>query len=1085
MALMPDDSPPVSAAAAPAAGRRRGWRWLRRCFAGLVLLLFLVWLMKVPLVNWALRGATGDYAVSIEGITPGFGGAAISGVRVVHMPSGKQLGYAPRVEVTGSWSRMIHGKLAKLTLIKPEVVVHDEFFGPEEVPPEMGPPATGVVSWEQGEIRGGIFAWIETGKGFPRLSMKVTKLDGGSMTIYNDGTVDAAEQRLTLDDLVSRESAARDTMEIETRSPHAAGVATAQHRDHRYTVESVLLGAPELRVVWHRAVTMPPEVAEPPIPRPAWDKPTEFLLKDGSAEPGRVMLTVHEAATTPMELSAALTQLHTAGLRAGGGLPFAIAAVEAAFGGIAAPNAGMEARDLSFKGSWDERSRVLITTAAVNGAAVENSSRLLAALGISGETLKSLPVCRTGLDAKCVNLMITDEGLTSPDSQHVVLKDFSALMPGEKTPIAQMTRVEVSAVLDEALHGKRLRTLVVERPELKIDNSADAINAAKPGNRPNPSLPAEEEPEWFGWHADSLTVNDGLLRASGLGTGIPDASGSFAVRTEPREAAGDSLYRIHIKDIVVQNPLFPSMSLHPGGVLNVDVHPLRIWQDRDVDQVELNGHRIELNDVFMKLFDQGSQEQAAPEAPAATDPPQPAPEKPATSSHSPWKVRRVVIKNSEVAIPDVGDGRRLVIPVKDQEFLNVPLGTDLTDNDAANAIQKVEVPGIYLYAPYNQSQTVVELPVNFIYFSFAGLLEKRLERVELVNPKIKAGKPLFDLKDRMMKRFSGDASVQRPLPLLAALDSSSLPVQQALQALRLATEAKEKVWDIPFFMEYGKIITAPNGFEWTQIPPLLFRNASVREGPATGAPIPFRLHGAEVHGELAIIPQWYEFEEYKLSIRISDEGRILFNFPLKDKDNNLVEVFRNNTILYKQLQIDKVWLSVTYDREGIYASFGGETCGGYITGKVNLYIDELYTWDASASFTGIRLKPLTGKLTREYVFIDGIVDVLNVAAYGDMTGLYQTTATLKMSRPGRLQVHALDELRRKTIAERVNWKDDAARIGIDLLRDFSFSSCHGTAKLFGREGKLSLQLMGSNGSRDFTVNLHDYRRHPDKTVIRF
>ena len=220
-------------------------------------------------------------------------------------------------------------------------------------------------------------------------------------------------------------------------------------------------------------------------------------------------------------------------------------------------------------------------------------------------------------------------------------------------------------------------------------------------------------------------------------------------------------------------------------------------------------------------------------------------------------------------------------------------------------------------------------------------------------------------------------------------------------------------------------------------------------------------------------------------IRMSDEGRVVFNFPLKERDNNLVEVFKNNTVIYRHLVIDKVWLSVTYDQQGIYVGFGGETCGGYITGKFNLYLDSLYSWDASASFTNIDVQPLTGRLTREYVLMTGRVEALNITTYGDMSGLYQTTASLKMAGGGRLQVKALDELRSKFTDARVDWSDDFGRISVDTLRDFTFTSCGGSARLFGQEGKVNLRLQGRDGRRDFTINLHDYRHRPERAVIRF
>ncbi len=1082
------DSPPVSPAAPP----RRKRRWLRRVLWGLALSLALLWLVKVPLVNWVLRRLPGDWEISVRGVRPGFAGATLTGVLVIHRPTGRQLAYAEKAEVANGWPGLLKGELGKLDLTKADVSWHEEFETPYEVPPPGGAPAAPVVAWDAGSVHESVFTWYELGREVPRLALRIAKFEGGRLVIYNDGRLEASEQDIVLDDVVSREFVRDDTLEIETRSTVVAGVMTAQREQNRYTVETVNLNAPECKVVWHRksAETAAKAAAQESGPeRPDWDKPVEFFIKTGTAEPGRLAFTLHPPDRAAVEFTAGLQSLRAADIRIAGGLPFVIGKADAKLGEIKSPGATLEARELTFSAALDEQTRFQVSTAEVNGAKVTDSNRLLGAFGFTPAETKSFPLCSTGLNAKCVNLAIGDDGVTSSDPQHIVLENFSATMPGGKEPVAKAGRVELSGLPEEALKDKRLRSVSVQNPEVQITESqfTDELIPFTPGT-PSPAPPTAPpgKPEWYGWRTDSLIMNDGKFRSRDLGPGIPDTAGNFRVDTAPREPDGDPFYQIRVDNISFENPLLAVLPLRTGGFMDIDVHPFRVWETESIDQVKVNGAKVELNEAFLKLF----QEKETPKPPANKDEPpketEKEKEKPGASTRArPWKINRLVLENCEVAMDDVGDGRRLVIPIREQVFENVPLGGGVLDHDATNTIQKVEVPAIFLYAPFNEGQTVVELPVNFIHFSFAGLLEKRLDRVELVAPKIKAGQPLFDFIDRAKTRFSTTAAVTTPRPLLAAADKDSLPVQQALAAVREAAAAKPAVWEIPFFTETGVVITAPLGLEWTQIPRLPFRNARVREGPDKGKPIPFRLRGEEVQGELAIEPGWYEFPDYKVRLYMSENGRVVFNFPLKDKDNNLVQIFENNTLIFRHLTITKVWLSVTYDKEGIYAGFGGETCGGYITGKINLYLDQMYSWDASASFTGIDLKPLTGKLTREYVLMDGKVEVLNVSAYGDMSGLYQTTANLKMAGAGRLQIKALDDMRKRFTSARVDWADDFGRVGVDALRDFPFTSCEGSAQLFGQEGKVKLLLKSRDGSRDFTVNLHDYRNRPERSIIRF
>lgn len=1060
------DPPPANAPVRP----RRKRRWLRRILAGLLLIGILLWLVKVPLANWILHKLPGDWEITVAGLRPGFAGVTFADVRVVHRPTGLQLAFAEEARASHGWPSLLKGKLGTLTLTNADVIWHEKFETPYVVPPEGGPPAAPVIEWDHGIIRGGTFTWYEEGHDLPRLSLRIVSFDGGKLTIYNDGRLEAAPQKIGLEEVVSREFVKNDTLTIESRSPQVQGIATAQRDLNRYTVETIHLQAPECRVAWHQPADKPPAPTAAPSastdpPRPAWDKPVEFFIRQGTADPGRVAFTLHPPSAPAVAFDAALHALTTSDMRINGGLPFIFGKTDATLTGVKSPATTFTADEVKVTTTYDEQGRFHVSAASVNGALLTDSNRLLPVLGFTPEQIKTFVVCRGELDAQGSSLVISSAGVASTVAQQVKLRNFAATRPGEKEPIVQASDAAITAVPSEVMENKRLRSVSLDKMEVKITENVftDELNPVKPPPVTPPPAPGAGppgKPRWYGWNADSLTVSGGKVRGVDLGPGIPDATGSFTVATTPREPGGERFYNIHIDGIALSNPLLAALPV--DGVMDIAVHPTKVWETESIDQVRVNGMNVELNEAFLKLF-----QSPDPSTPDNSAPP--AAPRPVSTPGRPWKVNQVIIENSGIVIDDVGDGRRLAIPIRKQVFSNVPLGVSMVDHDTAHTVQKVEVPAIYLYSPFLEGVTVAELPVNFIYFTFAGLMEKRLERVELLAPKIKAGPPLFDFIEAAEKRWS------RP---------QLLPIGEPV-AVQIPSAVSLPVWDIPFYTELGSVITTLNGYEWSQIPALPFRNARVREGPDKGKPIPFRLHGEEAHGELAIEPGWYEFPEYKLRVYMSDEGRVLFNFPLKEKDNNLVEVFQNNTIIYRQLEITKVWLSVTYDKQGIYISFGGETCGGYITGKFNLYLDQTYSWDASASFTGINMKPLSAKLLREYALIDGIVDTLNVTAYGDMTGVYQTTASLSMKRSGRLHLKCLDELRSKFVKERADWKDDLARIGVDALRDFAFTSCEGSARLFGEEGQIKLLLKSRQGSRDFTVNLKDYRHRQEKALIRF
>src|SRR5688572_3172761 len=117
------DPAPANTTASP----RRKRRWLRRILLGLLVVLVLLWIVKVPVTLWFLRRLPGDWEISVTGLRPGITSLTLRGVRVVHRPTGRPLGYAQEVEVSNGWPALIKGKLGKLTLTKAEVSWRDEF----------------------------------------------------------------------------------------------------------------------------------------------------------------------------------------------------------------------------------------------------------------------------------------------------------------------------------------------------------------------------------------------------------------------------------------------------------------------------------------------------------------------------------------------------------------------------------------------------------------------------------------------------------------------------------------------------------------------------------------------------------------------------------------------------------------------------------------------------------------------------------------------------------------------------------------------------------------------------------------------
>src|SRR4029079_6685778 len=99
---------------------------------------------------------------------------------------------------------------------------------------------------------------------------------------------------------------------------------------------------------------------------------------------------------------------------------------------------------------------------------------------------------------------------------------------------------------------------------------------------------------------------------------------------------------------------------------------------------------------------------------------------------------------------------------------------------------------------------------------------------------------------------------------------------------------------------------------------------------------------------------------------------VQFNLPLKERDNNLTEVFKVKRIRWKDLHLDDGFLSVTYDAGGIYGKFGGAAYNGYVNGEINVYNDVVYSWDGWIS-GNTEMREITQKLYPRYFLMDGKV----------------------------------------------------------------------------------------------------------------
>ncbi len=1052
---------------------RRPRRWARRLgWATLTTVLLLIgggvaaWMSRVTLAHRFLNSGDSLWQVEMDSIHLRGWHLEITGLQVKHPDQAEPVFRANLVRTPASWSALKQGQLGAVEVTGPVVYWR---AGLRSNPPDPDKPErTGpMVRWDSITLTGGK---VDVAKAGAWQFRGLVEGSSGPGAWHSEGRLALAPTTLTIGNAVyaqefpgsrlARVAAGAQTVQLTGALEAATGLLSIQQS--RLTGTKVKL-------------TMAPPS---PLPAEPGSSPAEPEEDAGPALISGVHL--EDLAAPRLALEADLPwRLTSTGdltvnqLQAGQSRPFLMSGA-----GFAAASAQLP--DKAMVGQFDLAAAYLVEGPKLDqfrfsGMEVPDVKALLHTMGLA---LPEDIAASFKAHGEVRELTLRGGRPASSELQSLTLEDLQFKWPGQGE--GTLKRAAIEAVPDELTEARRFRRLELDSPvaEWKIAPALAPLPEAAPPAPAETTMPAAR-PLWEGWTADHLEVRGGELAATLPQVGGARVSSGLAIETTTTgNGAVPADYQITLGQPSLAHPEFPGQPIALAAAIQLTASAAGLWQKREIDSLTLAGTRLQIGEALFRLVN------ALPPKPVPDPlPPVTSSVEPPIQKSPPWRLKHLVLGDTLIQLEHLGDGRRLEVPIKHQEFHDLPL--DATALAAVDRVYKIEVPNITLYSPFSGGQKVAVLDTNYIQFTPSGLLARRLERVDLMAPSLYAGQPLFDFVQAARRRFTELAAAPAipsadQQPLLVDITPRSPTMLSALARVTPEAAAAAAAWDIPFYTESGKVYVAPKGYPWPNLPVIPFRNAR----DAMGKPVPFLLQGETFHGELAIEPGWYDFPEYKVRLRLSDRGRIIFNTPQKDRDNNLTEVFENNTLIFRQLRVDQAWLSVTYDARGIYARFGGHTCGGTLTGGINLYLDELYTWDAWASLIGIGMKPLTDKLTPDTFRMTGVVDELTVKAYGDTTTLYQASLDLKVSQPGRLNVLALDSMKDK-IDALGGLKADLGQISLATLRDFDYTTCSGRLRLFGSEGQGHLALAGPAGSRIFNLKLHDYRAKMPRTSAPF
>ena len=661
-----------------------------------------------------------------------------------------------------------------------------------------------------------------------------------------------------------------------------------------------------------------------------------------------------------------------------------------------------------------------------------------------------LPISVEGsLSVQAGKLLWKQDGVISTDEQTVELNDVKLRLGDEgRHEALQWDRLQVAGKWEEITQHQRLTKVHWDAPHVQMDG--DDLKMLPSGAR----SPAQENngpvrlPAWYGWKCDDLRITDGLLSARGLGRGMPDISSQWRVMQQQQH------WLLTLDQLTASTPDIPQAPpLLRAVEVSVEVDPVTLWRERRLERLVIRGSKVHLGatleDAQTQLEEVETKAKVIGALPFDSE---------ALLAPGDWHIGEVTLDNTKIflhhLVPDVPE---VLIPLARKSFRNVPL--TVLGLQQSEKKERLEIPFVYVPGTRTGS-SVADLDTNFIHFSLAGLMRREIDFVELVNPKIYVGDGLFHYVEKIRNQTpdSVDSALPKTLTEARALLHSLVAVLEG-EAPLLPLEPTWKIARIRAVN--GKIVTTVKDSPLLEMPPLPFgADSSLLEG--------------KINAQLAV-PQGLFRPVPNLNLIIAlSEGAIVFNLPTKQKDNNLVQVFKADWLRYQQFRIANVVLQVTYDKNGVYAKFWAKGYEGDLQGAFNLYLDDTLSWDMWLAGTGIETKLLTETLTPAYFKMTGKLDG-KLIAQGDKTSLYQATGEFKNQGEGQVKIVALEDVI-KSLPD--DWSE-AQRVwtkkGMEVLRDFSYNVCAAQLRFYGLEGGIHLQLKGPDGERNFDVFSHDRR----------
>ena len=214
----------------------------------------------------------------------------------------------------------------------------------------------------------------------------------------------------------------------------------------------------------------------------------------------------------------------------------------------------------------------------------------------------------------------------------------------------------------------------------------------------------------------------------------------------------------------------------------------------------------------------------------------------------------------------------------------------------------------------------------------------------------------------------------------------------------------------------------------------------------------------------------YIFPDYQLAMR-KLFGKIEFGLPPEKHSDNLVHTLQAAEIRWRQFIGKRFFVSVTYDKAGIYGQVGGAAYGGYLNGGFSFFSQNDSPWTGWMSGTKVDLRGVTDVMAPKNIQMTGPAD-FKLEVNGLNHEIQRVLGSFTIPQAGKLKVTKLDEVMSQLPHGWTLLKSSLTRIGLETLRDFDYRDGSGSFWFTNDRGEMKLSLRGPGGSRNFNAVLH-------------